>query len=128
MRRLVQPKYLAFPFRVEGGVATANRVEHVRQLIMQVIFTDPGERVFRPEFGAGVRSLVFEPNSEMLRQLVRKRLTADLSEVLRGEVDPRTLAIEVKIDKERLVLEVSYQLARIDQTERHSFDLGSAHG
>ena len=39
------------------------RVRHIREQIEQVLFTDPGERVFRPEFGAGVRRLVFEPST-----------------------------------------------------------------
>ncbi len=38
-------------------------VRHIREQIEQVLFTDPGERVFRPELGAGMRQLVFEPNT-----------------------------------------------------------------
>ena len=64
MKRLIDPKYMAFPFRVHpDGVATVNRQAHVRQLVEQVLFTNPGERVFRLDFGSGVRRMVFEPSS-----------------------------------------------------------------
>jgi len=69
-RRLVDPPYLAFPFRVRAGRAElADRARHVRDQIEQVLFTQAGERVFRPEFGAGVRALVFEPNSAAIWQV-----------------------------------------------------------
>ncbi len=45
-------------------------VRHIREQIEQVLFTDPGDRVFRPEFGAGVRRLVFEPNSHPYMSLL----------------------------------------------------------
>jgi hypothetical protein len=38
--------------------------EHIRDLIEQVLFTSPGERVNRPDFGSGLRQLVFAPNSD----------------------------------------------------------------
>ena len=64
MQHVNDPPYLAFPFRVEkGGPRLSSRSDHIREQIEQVLFTDPYERVFRPEFGAGVRALVFEPNA-----------------------------------------------------------------
>ena len=56
-RRLTAVPALAFPFRVEQGCpVTCNDVTHIRDQIEQVLFTDPRERVFRPEFGAGTLS------------------------------------------------------------------------
>ncbi len=93
-----------------------------------MLFTDPGERVFRPEFGAGVRRLVFEPNNTALWELVRKRLQASLNVALQGEVDPKTLEIEVSADEdnpERLLIEISYMLATIGHRESHNFTVDS---
>ncbi|MCF8721633.1 GPW/gp25 family protein [Nitrospina gracilis] len=119
--------YMKFPFRVgESGVAVSDRIRHVREQVEQVLYTDPGERVFRPEFGAGLRALVFEPNNSALRELSRKRLTHSLTEALRGEVDPRSLNIEVQprngVDSE-LVIVISYTLTAVRHEEQQEFEV-----
>jgi len=120
MPRLPDPTYMKFPFRIgTEGAAVSRRVDHVREQIEQVLFTNPGERVFRPELGAGLRNLLFEPNASSLWDVTRKRLSAALSTVLQGEVDPRTLQIDVEGEGERLVVVISYRLATLGHTERH---------
>src|SRR5215471_10478201 len=122
MPKLTDPSYLAFPLRIaRDGPATSRREAHVHEQIEQVLFTAPGERVFRQEFGAGVKRLVFEPYTDALREITSKRLSSSLTDVLRGEVDPKTLAVEVSpaaeaaaIETEqRLEVTVSYRLATI---------------
>lgn len=56
------------PFSADarGRAALANVDAHVRELILAVLFTSPGERVNQPEFGCGLRQLVFAPNSDLL--------------------------------------------------------------
>lgn len=126
MPKLSDPRYLTFPFRVgSGGPGSSSRVEHVRQQIEQALFTDPGERVFHPEFGVGVRALLFEPNAPTLRELTKKRLLASLAETLHGEVDPRTLEVDVRQEDERLLIRVSYALAAIGHHETHAVAIGA---
>jgi uncharacterized protein len=126
---LPSPRYLAFPFRIHAaGAATADRSQHVRQQIEQVLFTNPGERVFRAEFGAGTRALVFEPNDSALATVTRKRLVSSLAEALQGEVDPRSLAVDVTSEQEELHLVVSYTLATLGHSERHRILLAPAGG
>ena len=55
-----------FHFDGRGRTASTSQEDHIRDLIEQVLFTAPGERVNRPEFGSGLLRLVFEPNSETL--------------------------------------------------------------
>lgn len=57
-----------FPFHVDarGRTADTDHADHVRDLIEQLLFTTPGERVNRPDFGCGLLDLVFEPNSPEL--------------------------------------------------------------
>jgi phage baseplate assembly protein W len=124
-RRLVDPPYLAFPFRLAGGVpALAERSAHIRGQIEQVLFTLPGERVFRPEFGAGVKALVFEPNDTPLWQITRRRLLASLAEALRGEVDPKSIEVTVAGDDANLTIAIAYTLAAVGQRESQLFSLG----
>lgn len=127
MPRLPKASYLTFPFRVEAtGVATSARSRHVREQIEQVLFTNQHERVFRPEFGAGVRQIIFEPNKPALWELLKKRLTSTLIDVLQGEVDPRSLQVEVDglegltgMATETIHVLIRYELAAIGQQEEH---------
>lgn len=59
---------IRYPLKIDGRGRTAEATdeEHIRQMIEQVLFTDPGERVNRPGFGTGVMQLVFAPNSPEL--------------------------------------------------------------
>ena len=58
---------LEFPFAIDRGARSAAEEgdydDYIRQLIRQVLLTAPGERVNRPDFGAGVRRMVFAPNN-----------------------------------------------------------------
>ncbi|MDH3511115.1 MAG: GPW/gp25 family protein [Gammaproteobacteria bacterium] len=127
MPGLSESQFLKFPFSVGAdGPKTSSRLEHVREQIEQVLFTSPKERVFRPEFGVGVRRLVFEPNNAALRNTTLTRLNASLTEALHGEVDPRTLEIEVSNEDEKLIIHISYVLAAINRQESHAFALGSS--
>lgn len=124
MQRLSDPPYLAFPFSIGAtGARISDRANHIRGQIEQVLFTDPDERVFRPEFGAGIKKLIFEPNASALWEVTRKRLTASLADALQGEVDPRTLEINVRGEAEKLIVEIAYNLTTIDHKEQHQFEV-----
>jgi hypothetical protein len=99
--------HFGFPYRVgsDGRTARASADEHVRDLIELILFTSQGERVNRPDFGAGVRQLVFAENApelaNALQHLVQSALQRWLAELIevRG-VDVRakdaTLAVLVR--------------------------------
>jgi phage baseplate assembly protein W len=126
-QRLSDPPYLAFPLRIgSNGPEKAGRARHVRDQIEQVLFTLAGERVFRPEFGAGVQALLFEPNASVVWQVARKRLVASLAEALSGEVDPRSIEVEVSGENATLTITVSYALATLGVRENQTFTVGGA--
>lgn len=98
---------LDFPYHVDdqGRTATSEGDEHLRDLIEQVLFTAPGERVMRPEFGTGLLSLVFEPNGSVLatttQMLAQGALQLHLGDRIAVESvdvtnDEGTLRVEVK--------------------------------
>jgi phage baseplate assembly protein W len=127
MSKLNQPVYMDFPLQLgRTGAATLARIPHIRDQIEMVLFTDPGERWFRPEFGAGIRSLIFEPNGSALWQITKQRLQASLVEALAGEVAPRDLEIDVRVDPdyaERLIIGISYRLAALNHSDRVEFEV-----
>ena len=124
MPKLPDPSFLKFPFHVgENGPEASRRAAHVRAQIEQVLFTSPGERVFRPDFGAGVKRLVFEPNNSALWSITENRLMSALLGALQGEIDPGTLQASVTGEDEKLHITVAYTLARIGLQEEHEFSV-----
>jgi phage baseplate assembly protein W len=123
--RLPRVQYMAFPFRMEReGPATATRLPHIRQQVEAVLFTSPGERVFRPEFGFGARRHVFEPNAPGLWEFAQNRLYGALAEALAGEVDPKSIRVEVKAGAPGVLLvRIAYVLAAIQKEETHEFEV-----
>lgn len=122
-RRLIDPEYMAFPFRMTAdGAATSRRQSHIREIIYQVIFTNPGERVFKLDFGVGANRLVFETNNSTLWEFVYQQIYSSLTEVLRGEIDPDSLEITIANSEQnsmdgKLDIRVAYRLATINRQE-----------
>jgi phage baseplate assembly protein W len=86
---------IAFPYHFDsrGRTALAECDDHVRELIEQLIFTNPGERVNRPEFGSGVLQLVFAPNSPELAATVQFTLQAALQRWLGDVIEVSNLDV-----------------------------------
>ena len=76
--------YVAFPYRTDGRGRTheAAREAWLHGLIEQLLFTLPGERVNRPDFGCGLMQLVFTPNSPELAVTVQALVQASLQQWL----------------------------------------------
>ncbi|NIR30208.1 MAG: hypothetical protein GWN84_13035 [Gammaproteobacteria bacterium] len=105
-------RHLAFPFRTGGDgrtVAPASDAEHVRDELLQLMLTNPGERPFLVEFGGGVRRLVFEPASDVLRGVTKARITQALSRWLGQRLTVELL--EVTFVGERIEIEIKYRPA-----------------
>jgi uncharacterized protein len=97
-----------FPFHVAGSgrVASTDDDDHVRDMIEQVLLTAPGERVNRPEFGCGLREVLFQPLSLTLvastRFLIEGALERWLGDVIQVE------RVDLDADDGRLLITVAY--------------------
>ena len=111
-------RFLDYPFQLDsaGRAATTGADDHVRDLIHQVLFTTPGERVNRPDFGCGLLQMAFMPNGDVLagatQFLVQGALQRWLADLV--EVDEVT----VTADEERLTVTVVY--TRLDDARRRT--------
>ncbi len=105
-----------FPLRFDGRGRTAEADDdaHIRDMIEQLIFTAPGERVNRPTFGSGAQQLVFAPNSDALATAMRLSLQASLQAWL-GDVIEVT-DVQVEANDSTLRLEVRYVVRRTGET------------
>lgn len=87
---------LAFPlhFDPHGRSAAAPRDTHVRQMIEQLLFTSPGERLNRPDFGSGILQLVFAPNSPELAAALQFTIQAAIQQWLGDIVEAKRVSVE----------------------------------
>lgn len=106
-----------YPYRIDGRgrSAEATQPAHIRQMIEQVLFTAPGERVNRPDFGTGLHQLVFAPNSPELGAatefMVRGALQQWLGELI--EVS----AVDVETEESTLRVLVRYRVRRTQEEQ-----------
>jgi phage baseplate assembly protein W len=113
-----------FPLRHDatGRTAAVDQEEHIRDMIEQVLFTAPGERVNRPDFGSGLLQLVFAPNSDELasatRLLVQGSLQRWLGELI--QVDD----VEVQNVDSVLRVKVTYTILRSQERRAAEFSRG----
>ena len=100
-------RFLKYPYHIGGnGIpSTTSADDHLRDLIVQVLFTCPGERVNLPEFGVGIQRLVFEPNSDALRASTQFLISANLRRWLGDRIDlgQVQVTIDPDIDADRLI-------------------------
>lgn len=118
-------RHADFPFGIGrvGRTGMTEGPDYVRDLVEQVLFTSPGERVNRPDFGTPVRELVFEPNSPELASATRLSVQAALQQWLADVIDVRD--VQVTSRDAMLTVEVSYVVRGVGQVRRDRFSVES---
>ncbi|RMH81598.1 MAG: hypothetical protein D6681_17985 [Calditrichaeota bacterium] len=112
---------IEYPFRLnrQGRTATTDDADHIRDLIEQVLFTAPGERVNRPDFGSGLMQMVFAPNSDELATatqfLVQSALQQWLGDLIQVE------QVEVTAEEATLRIVVQYRVNRTQERRVNRF-------
>lgn len=112
---------IAYPFRIDGRgrMADAGRDEHIRQMIEQLLFTSPGERVNRPTFGTGLQQIIFAPSSGELATAIEFMVQGALQEWL-GELI-QVEAVNVESQEAALEITVRYTVRRTQQRQVAQF-------
>ena len=113
-----------YPYHFDGRGRTAQTTagDHIRDLIEQVLFTTPGERVNRPRFGSGVMQLVFAPNDDALATATQATVQGALQQWL-GEL---ILVEAVDVENENAILrvQVCYVVRRTQERRVEEFVRG----
>jgi phage baseplate assembly protein W len=112
----VQEEHLNFPFKIgyQGSVAVTDTDSHIRQEIEQILFTNPGERVNLPEFGCGIRNLVFAGNDPTIATTAQFIISQSLQRWLGDKINVEL--VNVKNEEETLLVEIIF--SRKDTGER----------
>jgi phage baseplate assembly protein W len=113
-----------FHFDTRGRSAITGDDDHVRDMIEQLLFTNPGERVNRPDFGSGLLQLIFAPNSPELAAALQFTVQAALQQWL-GDVI-QVQALEVSSEDSKLQVELKYLVLSTAEQRTDVFIRGGA--
>lgn len=111
---------ILYPFALEKGLGTlaeeAEYSEHVEQMVKQILFTSPGERVNRPDFGCGLSRMVFAPNSDTTANLTQVMIVQALEKWISNLIE--VIDVKVSANNEKLEVSIVYIL-RARQERRY---------
>ncbi len=115
---------VAFPLRFDGRgqAAESDGDVHIQELIEQVLFTSPGERVNRPDFGSGALQLVFAPGSDEVASTTQFLVRGALQQWLGDIVDVQDVNIETEAGT--LFVRVAYVSRQSQQLQTATFVQG----
>jgi uncharacterized protein len=115
---------LNFPYQFDGRGRTqeANASDYVRQLVEQVLFTSPGERVNLPDFGSGLLQLPFAPNSEEMAAATQFAVQGALQKWLSSFV--KVISVVATAQEAVLTVTVTYSLLNTDVTQVQTYVYG----
>ncbi len=110
-----------FPFRINeiGGIYANTGDDAIYGKIIQVLFTSPGERVNMPEFGCGLRDLVFDPNNSVLAATTEFTVRKSLERWLGDDI----LVESVDVSSEEETLHITLTYIRKDRLERQAIKI-----
>ena len=112
-----------FPFQFDGRGRTDDPgQDYVRQLVEQVLFTSPGERVNLPDFGSGLLQLPFVPNSLEMAAATQFTVQGALQKWLSNYI--KVLSVVVDVQESRLTVTVTYQPLATGVTQVETFVSG----
>jgi phage baseplate assembly protein W len=113
---------LDFPFHLDarGRIAETTEDLHIQQMIEQLLFTSPGERVNRPTFGCGLVRLVFAPASEELATAARFLVQGELQQWLGSIIQVET--VDILPEDDRLQVTIQYVVRRNQRRVRATFE------
>ena len=112
----MSPIHIDHPYHFDhrGRTATTDLADHVRDMIEQLLFTNPGERVNRPDVGSGLLQLVFEPNSHELAAALQVTARASLERWLGDVIE--VLELTALSEDAMLRVELTYVIRRTGET------------
>lgn len=114
--------HMHFPYRIDGRglTATSDIDRYIRQLIEQVLFTSPGERVNRLDFGSGLMQAVFQPTSDQLTTAVQFLVQGSLQQWLGELITVEEVSVGASNGKLEIV--VRYIVQRTRQRNTATFE------
>ncbi|MDF0668195.1 MAG: GPW/gp25 family protein [Nitrospira sp.] len=111
-----------YPFHFDrvGRTATTGEADHIRDMIEEFLFTNPGERANRPDFGSGLLQMIFTPNSSELATALQFTVQAGLQRWLGDLIAVERLEV-MNNDEGRLTILIQYLVRRTNERRTTQF-------
>ena len=111
-----------FPLQFDqlGQTAVSELDDHIREMIELVLFTSPGERVNRPDFGCGILRNIFAGNGDQLATALQATMAAALNRWLGDVIE--VYALEVTPDDSKLIVVLNYAVSRTGEIRTDTFE------
>jgi phage baseplate assembly protein W len=113
-------RFLDYPYAAgsTGAPLTTDSDDHLRDLILQVLFTNPGERVNLPQFGVGIQQLVFAPSGNPLRTSTQFLVSTNLQNWLGDRITVNQVNVTSQpVDEETVTVEIIYTVVATQQQQ-----------
>jgi phage baseplate assembly protein W len=119
----------AYPFVIDpisGQAGQTPYATHVDQMIRQILLTTPGERADLPEFGCGIRQLLFAPNSDALEATTKLIIQRSLDLWLSDQIKVQTISVGPGPggDYSQIVVQIAYTLLETQSMQQTSVLVG----
>ena len=113
---------IAYPYHIDGRGRSAQTTPdaHIREMIEQVLFTAPGERVNRPDFGTGLHQLMFGPSSPELAAATEFMIQGALQRYLGDRIQVES--VQVRSEDSTMRVRVQYVLKRNQERQVTTFE------
>jgi uncharacterized protein len=108
-----------FSFDSRGRTSLTDTNDHIRDMLEQLLFTNPGERVNRPDFGSGIQQLIFAPTSPEVAAALQFTLKAAIQRWLGDLIEVQ--ALEVTSEDSTLSIFISYVVRRTNERQEAQF-------
>ncbi|HJZ65004.1 MAG TPA: GPW/gp25 family protein [Candidatus Acidoferrum sp.] len=109
-----------FHFDPQGRAADTTAADHIRDMIEQILMTGPGDRVNRPDFGAGLGRMIFEPTSPEVAAALQFTIRGSLQRWLGDVIDAQT--VEVTSRESTLQVSIKYVVRLTGETRTDTFE------
>ena len=116
---------ITFPFQIDPSGRTAQPTDddHIRQMIEQLLFTNPGERVNRPDFGSGLLQNVFQPNSTTLAAALQFTMQGALQQALGDLVQLQNVQVDTVDSTLTVTVQYIVRGSQLSQTAQFSQEI-----
>lgn len=113
---------IAYPFQFDrrGRTASTTDAAHIRDMIEQLLFTSPGERVNRPDFGSGLLQMVFAPNRIEVAAALQYAVQAAIQRWLGDVIGLQS--VEVTSSDSKLTVAIAYTISQSGQQVLDTFE------
>jgi phage baseplate assembly protein W len=115
---------IRFPYHIDdrGRTAETRGDEHIKDLIEQVLFTSPGERINQPDFGSGLLQLVFAPVDDALAATVQMSIQGALQQWLGDLINIES--VDVTSEESTVMVNLCYMVRRTGERRSETFSKG----